>query len=480
MVVGLDYLAQAPIVFLDATNQNGDEVSGVVTESNRDYSYVDTEYISDYKDQNIKNPLATEQQNTSLVLNETQKMISASTVLQNYHDHIQLTPEWWLSSKFDPESAREFNERMSNIRVIYEFEKNISANQQAILMDSNQIPLMPLNDILDVCVKDGFKKNYNNQNIPGNLVVFAKDNKMNNNIDIYLTFDEYPIEFCQCNCNAFVLSQPTTLQPYYLRSTIANPMSSSEKQSFELIQQPIETVLYKSPSEIKNANDDSLTYQSVLSSKELQFATDTNTAIDTFLPRVKLLDVDYNYIVEIDQIGNQSREFDNPTIYFNGDVYGSFSLAKNMYDPLYSMQMMKTTSTSDIRRYNTLSCCRSYCGIQNSQNKILLKYYDNATYKFDRANQVDGKVHPSTKSKSAAYPYQKVEYYYPNKMEVLAKHKSNLFSFKIQNSGLDADSASSIDKNVAEQIKRDISNGIRDLAEAIAPANTQLFKTYFI
>ena len=49
MVVGLDYLAQAPIVFLDATNQNGDEVSGVVTESNRDYSYVDTEYISDYK-----------------------------------------------------------------------------------------------------------------------------------------------------------------------------------------------------------------------------------------------------------------------------------------------------------------------------------------------------------------------------------------------------------------------------------------------
>ena len=63
------------------------------------------------------------------------------------------------------------------------------------------------------------------------------------------------------------------------------------------------------------------------------------------------------------------------------------------------------------------------------------------------------------------------------------KHKSNLFSIKIYDSGLDASSVEEIkavDKRIAEQVKRDIFNGVKALADSIAPANTQLFKTYYM
>ena len=54
---------------------------------------------------------------------------------------------------------------------------------------------------------------------------------------------------------------------------------------------------------------------------------------------------------------NDNANLDNPTIYGNGDIYGFMSLGKNMYNSLYSMQMDNASS---------LSCCREYCGIQNS------------------------------------------------------------------------------------------------------------------
>jgi len=67
-------------------------------------------------------------------------------------------------------------------------------------------------------------------------------------------------------------------------------------------------------------------------------------------------------------------------------------------------------------------------------------------------------------------------------MTTVAQHKSNLFSVRVSNTNLDDAFIANHDeqyKYVANNVKKDIMNGIRALAESIAPANTQLFTTYF-
>lgn len=62
------------------------------------------------------------------------------------------------------------------------------------------------------------------------------------------------------------------------------------------------------------------------------------------------------------------------------------------------------------------------------------------------------------------------------------RHKSNLFSIKIYNSGLDEfsmDKLSDSERQMGESLKKSISNAMKDLVDSIAPANTQLFATYF-
>ena len=83
------------------------------------------------------------------------------------------------------------------MRVIYEFEKSRSENAKTVLVGNRQQQtFLPLNDLLDVCVKSQFKKSMMNYNIPGNLIFSGHDDKANSNIDIYLEFDGYPVDFC--------------------------------------------------------------------------------------------------------------------------------------------------------------------------------------------------------------------------------------------------------------------------------------------
>ena len=106
----------------------------------------------------------------------------------------------------------------------------------------------------------------------------------------------------------------------------------------------------------------------------------------------------------------------------------------------------------------------------------MLKYYDDVDYTFTRKNgQTAAYAHQrSGNDDTKLYPYQKVEYFMPNKAASHAKHKSNLFSIKIMDSGLDSNSSSNanIDQELAKQIKRDLFNGMKQLADSIAPACT--------
>ena len=93
--------------------------------------------------------------------------------------------------------------------------------------------------------------------------------------------------------------------------------------------------------------------------------------IDMFTPARSVTGINYNYIVEIEQNRNVNAQYDNKTIYDNGDIYGFFTTAKNMYNALYSMEMSS---------FNSMQNCREYVGVQNAGNKLMLKFYDRCDY----------------------------------------------------------------------------------------------------
>lgn len=451
---------------LPATNlsilPNDENDAGIVTESNINYEYTNNDAIYDYY--NNEKSILTQEQSESYVLTESQQTIELSTYNNQLSatetlsgsSAIQLTPEKWLSSVIDYAQIEAFNAQVSSIRVIYEFELDAIANSIACLNNSTT-QFLPLNDILDVCVKSMFKKAAINYAIPGNLLMQNHEMIHSKNIDQYFVFDENPISFCQFKNDAFVISQLTTKQPYRLQSNLYKQIrenTTNEAHSFELVQDDIETILYK------NAYDSN---------------TQQYNAIDKWTPAKFIKGIGYNYIVELEQNVNQNRQYDNPTIYSNGDIFGYFTLCKNMYDSLYSMHMDNLSS---------ICKCRSYCDIQSNGNTIALKYYDDLDYYFSPSEDVAyAKQLSSSSTISKLYPYQKVEILQPINFGKLIHHKSNLFSLKISNSGLDEQSLKNYDDEqriIAEQMKKDIANSIKALANSIAPANTQLFATYFI
>ena len=65
-----------------------------------------------------------------------------------------------------------FNSELANIRIVYEFEIDQVLNNKAVLKaDGSSTKILPLNDLLDLCVKSAFKKSAINYSIPGNLIL---------------------------------------------------------------------------------------------------------------------------------------------------------------------------------------------------------------------------------------------------------------------------------------------------------------------
>lgn len=68
--------------------------------------------------------------------------------------------------------ADNFNSQMSSIRIVYEFEIDKQKNEKALLSaQGSTTSILPLNDLLDLCIKSMFKKSKCNYAIPGNLML---------------------------------------------------------------------------------------------------------------------------------------------------------------------------------------------------------------------------------------------------------------------------------------------------------------------
>ena len=420
---------------------------------------------------------------TQLLINEHQKLVDLNSIDPEISARslIELRrKEYYTDPQYDYETMLKFyNKHQLKHNRTYEFEKIIESNGFATYdityKDHNNKSkvnkVMPLNDLIDVTIKSSDNKKYNNNIVEplqaetsvlyennGIPIKAVKNNEDGKYMDIYIGIDNDPVQICQFESDAFLLTEKTTHQPYYLRNNIYGNMVNDvydEIIEYQLKREDIPTNLY-TPQSIFGKN----TYKDYFLSTDLSTIS-TQGLADFFTPHTELHNIYYNYIIKVNQN-------DIKTMYKEGDIHGEMMTTKNAYDPLYSMNM-----SSD----NRLNSCRTYCGIQNSHGRPLLKYYDNVNYSCEKLQK--GKT-AMVAEITEKYPYQKVEYIYPGTFKSNSKHKSTLFSVEINNSGLDENDADSTAvKKLKDNIKKTISNAIRELADNICPANTQLFKVYY-
>lgn len=291
--------------------------------------------------------------------------------------------------------------------------------------------------------------------------------------DIYLpNTGSSPLGFCQVETNSYLLTDKTTDEPIYLRSSLnfsdESVYKNSSFQHMKLHADPNQTYLY-APLDLLSAN-----------SYAEYFEAHSPAAF--FIPKANLQNIDYNYIAAIPLDGQASLTTD----YEMGNMYGYFYTTKNMYNSTYSMEMSTMMKLGDCRKYVQISKCG---------NVPYLKYYDSVDYLRDSDPPLDPS--PSATTDVSYYtkdrlkvPYQKVETFSPITYNSQTKHKPTMFSVRLNDTGLDEkydkyeyqrSSAEEAEKAIAirKNIRQDITNTIREIAKNVCPAQTQLFDVFF-
>lgn len=81
-------------------------------------------------------------------------------------------------------NVENYNEHLKSFRVVYEFELDRKANSKALLSSSgSSMQFIPLNDLLDLCIKSMFKKSKSNYALPGNLMLDDNYMTYSKNVD---------------------------------------------------------------------------------------------------------------------------------------------------------------------------------------------------------------------------------------------------------------------------------------------------------
>ena len=181
------------------------------------------------------------------------------------------------------------------------------------------------------------------------------------------------------------------------------------------------------------------------------------------------------------------------TDYSKGSMFATTAKCKTQYDAFYSMNKEESTT-----RANFLQHARSYSSVDSCNNQLYLKFNDTRTFNIDTSYSPD----PLTafigddehtimlSSVNAGDPCQNSVN--ADQIELIeninrgaspSNHKSSLYSLKLYAPDLErrhaAQQATSeqIQKNeqIKANVRQEVKNMIRQLAERVAPANTQLF-----
>lgn len=186
--------------------------------------------------------------------------------------------------------------------------------------------------------------------------------------------------------------------------------------------------------------------------------------------------IKYNTLFEIP--GNNIQN------YIAGSLLGTTMKTKTQYSSDYSMRHNR------LDREYLLSHTRQYSGIHNCNNQIYLTYTDTDDYQ--RSDKVD---HPDydhdinhifagnpTTTTDVASPYRlpHIEYITNiNRGADTSAHKTSLYSLDVQTDFLTGEKnmlSADNQQILHDNVKLELQTVIRELAQNIVPANTQLFK----
>lgn len=326
---------------------------------------------------------------------------------------------------------------------------SIKQTDKASDITKNGILIDPLYLINDICIKSSVKK-------PENLQKISSKKTSDDFVDIYapVISDEF-VYMCQYGTYTLALTHRTTNGPNYLQTNLAtlnNELSNSIDNtiySWEINSQQIKTYLYNTKDTLNDKNSEELS--------------------NYFKPKYNLVGLKYNYILEIPNVLDYNVYND----YESGDIQGDFVQAKNQYDAKYSINMPSISSIQN---------ARDYIGIDVCGNQPYLKFYDNVNYNTSlniqtKTNNFDDIQSVGISEDSyKVYPFQKIETFdYINRFRNVSKHKSPLYSLKINKTGLSYIK----DSDARIKIKKEITNNIREITKKLCPAQTQLFNVYF-
>ena len=326
---------------------------------------------------------------------------------------------------------------------------SIKQSDKAAEITKNGVLIDPLYLINDICIKSSVEK-------PNNLQKISSKKTSDNYVDIYspVISDEF-IYMCQYGSYTLALTHRTTNGPNYLQTNLAtlnNELSNyidNTIYSWEINSQQIKTYLYNTKDTLNDKDQ-----------KELS---------NYFKPKYNLVGLKYNYILEIPNVLGSNVYND----YESGDIQGDFVQAKNQYDAKYSINMPSISSIQN---------ARDYIGIDICGNQPYLKFYDNVNYYLGLNTQTkttnfdDIQSSGVSEDSSKVYPFQKIETFdYINRFRNISKHKSPLYSLKINKTGLSYIK----DSDARIKIKKEITNNIREITKKLCPAQTQLFNVYF-
>ena len=189
-------------------------------------------------------------------------------------------------------------------------------------------------------------------------------------------------------------------------------------------------------------------------------------------PDILLGDVPFGYINEA-PLDSQYYDYDV------GVLYSNATGLKNMYDWNWNVSSKFETIAPDCSGF--IEKVRNYVNMNVNNNDIWLSYHVRDSLSgsilgcYGTENIVPVKKYFTLSG--GIYEYQQVERILGfNRANRAQLHKSNIFSVRISNSGLNNNITDDTVRNI---VQNSINNVIRNLMEKIAPAHTQLWKVEF-
>ena len=159
----------------------------------------------------------------------------------------------------------------------------------------------------------------------------------------------------------------------------------------------------------------------------------------------------------------------------SGNIAANAFKGKNQYNSLFDMEHTKNED-------NDLKHARSYVKIDNCNNQIYFKYYDNLNYvsQNDTTESIPQVQHltaiPGEQRFGINQKYQNIETIdYISRYANQYGHKSNLYSVNI-NTDIFDNSSIVLDDKSKEFLKNNIKSFVKNITSRMMPAHTQLFQ----